>query len=111
MGHKPENELQREQALNKMVLGGPKTKFLADVDPEQKNKTYATDKSPPILWYSVESSIKDQAKFLIHELIPDMRVKREVNNADILWILNNLNKNENQFRNNSLCYWLCYSAS
>jgi len=60
LGYKLKNELQR------IVLGGPETKFLADVDPEQKNKTYATDKTAPILWYSIKFSVQAQAKFLIH---------------------------------------------
>ena len=77
----------RAKVTEYMVLGGLDLKLMAQAAPDLRNRNrYLSDYDVPITWYCCGGSVADQRNFLIHEVIPDLFIKEQAKETQILWI-------------------------
>jgi len=80
-----------------VVLGGMEVRNIAKADPE-KNLGFYTDEQVPILWYACSGSVADQRDILVYEILPDLLVNREQQEAQIVWIPSHTNKAHTNYK-------------
>ena len=86
-----------------VVLGGRDLKQMAQAGPDHRNRSkYLTDIEMPITWYCCGGSIAQQRDFLINKVIPDLFIRQEAKDTQILWIPSHESKINTNFRTDIL---------
>ena len=83
---------------SKIVIGNSEVRNMAKEEPEIKNPRFYTDAQVPVLWYAINGSLIDQRDFLIYEILPDLLINRQQNDAQIIWIPSHENPLRTNFR-------------
>ena len=86
-----------------VVLGDNELKQMAYAAPDVRNRTkYYTDFEVPITWYCCNGTIVQQRDFLTYKVIPDLFIRQQAEDTQILWIPSHESKIKTSFRTDVL---------